>query len=75
MKILLLFSSFVLLTGCGSTINPSKHVHKPTDKFSLVASTDGKVYRLDRKTGEVALIGPDGIRIIGSPKDPLGILK
>jgi hypothetical protein len=75
MKQLLFFLSFVLLTGCGSAFNQSKPADKPADKFSLVASTDGKVYRLDKQTGEIALVSPDGIKIIGSSKDPLGILK
>ena len=79
MKRILFFLSLVFLTGCGSANWPSKapdkSTDKSTDKFSLVASTDGKVYRLDKQTGEIALVGPDGIKIIGSPKDPLGILK
>ena len=73
MKRLLFFLSFVLLTGCGSAFNPSKPADKPADKFSLVASTDGKVYRLDKQTGDVVLITPEGIKPIGKPNDPLGI--
>lgn len=79
MKRVLFILILVLLTGCGKadwlSKAPDKSTDKPADKFSLVASTDGKVYRLDKQTGEIALVGPDGIKIIGSPKDPLGILK
>ena len=73
MKRLLFFFCIVLLTGCGSAFCPSKPAEKSTDKFSLVASTDGKVYRLDKQTGDVVLIAPEGIKPIGKPNDPLGI--
>jgi len=75
MKRMLFVLSLVLLTGCGSAICPNKSIEKSSDKFSLVASTDGKVYRLDKQTGDVVLITPEGIKPIGAPNDPLGIRK
>jgi len=75
MKRLLFFLSIVLLTGCGSAFCPNKPTEKSTDKFSLVASTDGKVYRLDKQTGDVVLITPEGMKPIGAPNDPLSIRK
>ncbi len=72
MKTILLFLSIALLAGCGNVTNDDKSF----DRFSLVASTDGKMYRLDKKTGEIAIVGTDGIKIIGTPaNDPLGIRK
>ena len=75
MKRLWFFLSLVLLTGCGSGFSPSNPAEKTTDKYSLVASTDGKVYRIDKQTGDVVLITPEGIKPIGAPNDPLGIRK
>ena len=43
------------------------------DRYQLACSSDGKVYRLDKKSGEVALVTPDGIKVIGASDDPLGI--
>jgi len=36
------------------------------EKYQLVSAADGKVYRLNRTTGEVTLIPPEGLRVAGA---------
>lgn len=54
-KIWILFC-FVFLTGCNNCSAPTR--------FELICSTDGRVYRLDKKTGEVSLVTPEGMKTI-----------
>jgi hypothetical protein len=65
MKSLVVALSLLLFAGCQN--------FQLQDRYQLVSSSDGKVYRLDKKSGEIALVTPNGIRIIGAFNDPLGI--
>jgi hypothetical protein len=58
--------SMAFISGCQQS-EPKQ------ERYQLQTSTDGHVYRLDKISGEVALVSPDGMRIVGAPKDPLGI--
>lgn len=37
-----------------------------TDVYQLTASSDGRVYRLNKITGEIWLVEKDGLKVIGS---------
>jgi hypothetical protein len=63
MKIVIVL--FLFLTVCGCGIVGSGEGFR-TDRYQLVASSDGKVYRLDKKTGEVSTIDGNSIRSIGN---------
>lgn len=65
MKAFLLLAMTVGLVGC------DKH---NAERYQLTSSADGNVYRLDKKTGEVGLVRPDGVHIVGS-QDPLSVLQ
>jgi len=54
--------SVVLLTGCDEL--------PQIKRYTLVTSADGKVYRVDNKTGAVHYVSPDGMFLLseGTPK-------
>ena len=37
-----------------------------TDVYQLTTSSDGRVYRLNKITGEIWLVEKDGLKVIGS---------
>lgn len=57
MRTWVLLSALALLSGCSDS--------EKQERYQLTSSGDGKLYRLDKKTGGVALITPDGIRNVG----------
>jgi len=67
MKRAALIFGILLLSACRETPR--------NDRYSLHSSSDGTVYRLNVETGEVAVIDPRGVRVIGPTNDPLGIRK
>jgi hypothetical protein len=61
-----IFLLVLALVGCGKS--------ESEDRYQLTSAGDGKVFRLDKRTGEVALVTPDGIRPVGESKeDSLGL--
>ncbi len=50
MRYFILIIAVATLVGCGETWNAS------SNRYQIVASSDGRVYRLDVKTGEVTAI-------------------
>ncbi len=63
-RIVVLFG-FIFLAGCNDFPTAAP--------YALVSASDGAVYRINKKTGEIALVTRDGVKIIGAANDPLGI--
>jgi hypothetical protein len=42
---------------------------KPPDRYELQQNNDGRTFRLDRRTGEVAILSTDGVRILETEAD------
>ncbi len=61
-KALLLLLISIVLTGCKWPTS--------SQRYQLLATSDGKVYRLDSKTGAVDYVTPDGTYSLseGTPK-------
>ncbi len=55
-----------ILSGCEN--------YKSQDRYQLVSSANGAVFRLDKQTGDVVQVTDQGLTPIGKPGDPLGIL-
>jgi hypothetical protein len=54
LSIFTLFGVVIVLFGCSN--------FESSDRYELVASAQGYVYRLDKKTGDVSIIEEDTIR-------------
>ena len=54
LSMFMLLGAVILLSGCSKL--------ESFDRYELVASTHGYVYRLDKKTGDVSIIEEDTIR-------------
>jgi len=65
MRVIVAIIACLIISGCEN--------YKSQDRYQLVTSASGAVFRLDKQTGDVAQVTDQGLRPIGRPDDPLGI--
>jgi hypothetical protein len=70
MKLFLFFLSITILFGCASTPTNTAISNPSSESFQLLTTTDGRVYRIDTRTGKTSWLDGSTFHEVKEQKMP-----